>query len=288
MSGEIVVIGPSLWDVRLGLDSWPKEGDLARAQALGEGPGGAAANTAARLAAHGHSVRLFTRAGDGRLGQRFREACEEPHLAPALRIEALPPKGDLSTCLVLVTQGQRTILWAKDPAEHEPHGPELTEERILALHRASVAWVQVDDDARREQYWQACGGLRGLPAWHLEEELRAGRQWDLLVGSAEDVGLPGQDELRALGCALAVITQGSQGLAYSIDAGGWRHLPATPVEVQDATGAGDAFLAGLLSGLRDGRLPEGDEQILSVLSEGQRYAAQALAEPGGWPAAALD
>ena len=56
----------------------------------------------------------------------------------------------------------------------------------------------------------------------------------------------------ARGCRLAVCTDGGDG-ALALDADGWIEVPAAPVaDVVDTNGAGDAFLAGLLSGVLDG------------------------------------
>lgn len=54
-----------------------------------------------------------------------------------------------------------------------------------------------------------------------------------------------------LGPALVVLTMGAEGVLIS-DKGQLTHIPARPVEVIDATGAGDAFWAGFLVALLDG------------------------------------
>ncbi|HEX8330884.1 MAG TPA: PfkB family carbohydrate kinase [Hymenobacter sp.] len=43
------------------------------------------------------------------------------------------------------------------------------------------------------------------------------------------------------------LTGGAAGVWYRADQGAWEHQPAPPVEVHDATGAGDAFWAGFLT-----------------------------------------
>ncbi len=57
-----------------------------------------------------------------------------------------------------------------------------------------------------------------------------------------------------LGPRLVVITDGANG-AWISEKGNVTHLPAQPVQAVDATGAGDAFSAGLLHGLLNGLAP---------------------------------
>ncbi len=53
------------------------------------------------------------------------------------------------------------------------------------------------------------------------------------------------------------LTCGAEGVWYKGYGEDWRHLPAEPVVVRDATGAGDAFWAGFLTGWMAGQPTEG-------------------------------
>ncbi|WP_246214057.1 sugar kinase [Kitasatospora viridis] len=87
---------------------------------------------------------------------------------------------------------------------------------------------------------------------------------DLLVASAEELALvcaePVADEpsaiaeLLARGCREVVVTRGGDGASVST-AAGTVAVPARRVPVVDVVGAGDAFVAGYLSGLLDGLAP---------------------------------
>ena len=55
-----------------------------------------------------------------------------------------------------------------------------------------------------------------------------------------------------MGPSLVVLTMGAQGFVLS-EQGKLTHIPARPIEVVDATGAGDAFWAGFLIALLDGQ-----------------------------------
>jgi sugar/nucleoside kinase (ribokinase family) len=73
-----------------------------------------------------------------------------------------------------------------------------------------------------------------------------------------------------------VVTLGAEGALWT-DGSRTVRQPAEQVEVVDTTGAGDAFLAGLLSAWRPGGDPE------AALAAGCRLAARAVAKPGARP-----
>lgn len=65
---------------------------------------------------------------------------------------------------------------------------------------------------------------------------------------------------------------------------GWRdgslagknlYFPATPVVSVDTTGAGDAFVAGLLAALAAEGMPSGEQALASVIEQAQRCGALA-------------
>ncbi|MDA8586853.1 PfkB family carbohydrate kinase [Rhodobacteraceae bacterium] len=105
--------------------------------------------------------------------------------------------------------------------------------------------------------------------------------------AAVDVFLPNEREVAALAtigvpeaCAsLTVIKSGMDGArARMRNDNAWTHSPATPVEVVDATGAGDAFNAGFLSSWLD------QAPLAKCLSKGNdcgSAAVQALGGAGG-------
>ncbi len=63
------------------------------------------------------------------------------------------------------------------------------------------------------------------------------------------------DRFHELGPRLVVLTMGRDGMLLSLD-GQQSHVPVRPVEVKDATAAGDAFWAGFLVALLDGNALE--------------------------------
>ncbi|MBV9822561.1 MAG: hypothetical protein JO144_10010, partial [Actinobacteria bacterium] len=75
-----------------------------------------------------------------------------------------------------------------------------------------------------------------------------------------------------------VVKRGGRGSVLATAAGLW-HSPATPVEVLDSTGAGDAFAAGLLAALWHGADP------VEALAAGNRLGALAVSRLGARPGA---
>jgi fructokinase len=73
---------------------------------------------------------------------------------------------------------------------------------------------------------------------------------ELTLLSGEDDPESGSEKLMQFGPMICVMTSGASGSYYRIP-GGFGFLPAFSVDVIDATGCGDAFIAGLLSRLLD-------------------------------------
>ncbi len=65
-----------------------------------------------------------------------------------------------------------------------------------------------------------------------------------------------KDYLRELPAGITCLTCGAEGVWYKTESEDWRHRPAEPVVVKDATGAGDAFWAGFLAAWMEGQTPE--------------------------------
>ncbi|MCX7851676.1 MAG: sugar kinase [Caldilineales bacterium] len=59
----------------------------------------------------------------------------------------------------------------------------------------------------------------------------------------------------ALGPRVVVLTMGREGALVSVDGQLLGHVPARPIAIADATGAGDSFWAGFLTALLDGHPP---------------------------------
>ncbi|CAM3061242.1 PfkB family carbohydrate kinase [Rariglobus hedericola] len=102
-----------------------------------------------------------------------------------------------------------------------------------------------------------------------------------LCGEWEEI--PGKEETHArslhhiAGCPIICITAGSRGAGLLRD-GVWHWEPGRPVEVVDTVGAGDSFLASLLTHLLQRRLSD-EESLARACRTGEWVASQRGATP---------
>ncbi|WP_432840497.1 sugar kinase [Dactylosporangium sp. CA-092794] len=146
-------------------------------------------------------------------------------------------------------------------------GPAEAVRTAVRRGRAAGATVCLDVNHRR-RLWSDAAATAAL------RPLLAGV--DVLVASDDEVALVGDvPALLAAGIREVVVKHGADG-ATSHTATGAVHRPARRVAVVDTVGAGDAFVAGLLSGLLDG-LDQGGRLDRAVTT-----AAFAVATRGDW------
>lgn len=107
---------------------------------------------------------------------------------------------------------------------------------------------------------------------------------DIVIGGVEEILMlvpqeaewrTGAEALGALGVGEVVVKLGADGAAALVDEQ-WYESGAVPVPVRDPIGAGDAFVAGYLSGIMDG-LP-----VAGRLHRGNLVGACAVASYGDW------
>jgi fructokinase len=116
---------------------------------------------------------------------------------------------------------------------------------------------------------------------------------DVVKASDEDIAwlYPDRsvpDTLRhwgSLGASLTVVTRGGEGALYALaHVGSVATCPARKIGLIDTVGAGDSFMAGLLSGLLDAGLlgdPAARERLRSASLDGVRPAVERAVTTGG-------
>ena len=82
---------------------------------------------------------------------------------------------------------------------------------------------------------------------------------------------------------LLLVTRGADGVAV-FWRGEVRHFPGRPVTCIDSTGAGDAFMAGLLAWLAARGFPENEEELQQMIDQAQRCGALAVTAKGAMTA----
>lgn len=235
--------------------------------------GGDALNTAVHLAMLGAEVSYFGAVGDdepGRLVVAEARRCG----VDVASVVTMPGVTALTTIRVL-PNGDRHF-------ESEDFGvtAEYVPDQAALLRMASADWVHIGMLPRAEavrqrlievapqaRISQDCSVAQGFS--HLEVAFLSAAMVDDTVETAA---------LRALvgGARLAVVTMGEQGVYATDGVRTWR-LPALKIDPTDATGAGDAFMAGYISGL----LATGE--VAAALDTGIRQGAFACTFQGGWP-----
>jgi sugar/nucleoside kinase (ribokinase family) len=242
--------------------------------------GGAGANTAAWLAYLGADVTLVARVGDDVAGRAAADELDAAGVCPVLAVDPVHPT---CTVVALLGDGDRTMLSDRGAAAHLAPAdlPDLTG----ADHLHLSGYVLLDVSSREAGLAalaaaRAAGLTTSVDPQAAPALTPAFREW---VRGA-DLLLPNADELRALGGAAAVladvgavaVTAGAGGAVWEDACGRWT-ARAPEVAVVDATGAGDAFDAGLLVAWLLGAPPA------EALEAGCHAGAQAVGRLGARP-----
>lgn len=233
--------------------------------------GGSPANVAVGLAALGHPSRLTAHLGDDPHGERV-----AAHLTRygVVLTEGSTGAARTSTATArLDDQGVATyefdLTWQLGPQDLEGVGHLHTGSIAATLEPGGSALVELMGRARTEGEATVSYDPNARPS--IMGEARDARQRieecvgrsDVVKASLEDVewlydGAGVEDVVREwgrLGPLLVVVTRGGDGPLVHLPATGeLLDLPAREVEVVDTVGAGDSFMAGLLSGLLDAGL----------------------------------
>jgi ribokinase len=287
---RVVVVGDVMVDVVARLS-----GPLAAASdapaAIRFHGGGSAANAAAWLAAAGVEPVLVGCVGDD---ERGRHAHGELRMAGVDARLAVDPELPTGACIVLVgPDGERTMVpdaGANDALADDDLPDELLEPGAH-LHVAGYALLREGSrPAARGAIGRALRVGMSVSVDPSSSALLSPEFLDwaegaglLLPNVPEASALTGESDPERAARALAerfdevVVTLGAEGALWT-DGSEVLRVPAEPVEsVEDTTGAGDAFAAGLLAA----RL--GGAGVSEALAAGCRLAARAVKQVGARP-----
>lgn len=258
MDTVVTVVGEALIDIVI-----PPEGPSR------EHVGGSPANVAIGLSRLGHPTRLATHIGSDDRGRRIQElmAAEGVELTAGSTTAVRTPTAAAHLDPAGVASYEFDLDWRLDPADViVPAGGHLHTGSIAAtLSPGGDAVLQIVQAAREHATISydpnARPTLMGSPddARRIIERLIG--LADVVKASDEDVrwlypGSPVPQVLAhwaSLGPTVCAVTQG--GSEVVVLAGGeLQRYPTLPTVVVDTVGAGDSFMAGLISGLWDGGL----------------------------------
>ncbi len=155
--------------------------------------------------------------------------------------------------------------------------PRRTVERALALAREHGLGVSVDPNYRSRLWAPSEAGpvLRAL-ADQADVVLVSDGEGQLLYGTSDPDSVA--SAALASGARLVAVKRGEHGALVATSEGRWT-VPPFPVRVVEPTGAGDAFAAGLLAGMLEGRTPEACGRLAALCG------AMACTVSGDWEGA---
>jgi ribokinase len=292
--GRVVVVGDVVTDVLAVLSEPLANGSDSRARIHTTG-GGQAANTAAWLAAEGIAVTLVAAVGDDPAGTARLAELEAAGVQLAVRRCAAPT----GTVIVLAHQGDRTMV--SDRAANLQLSAADVEAALGAapdarhLHLSGYTLLDAESRAAGRHALRSAHGqglTTSVDASSAQPLRHAGAasflSWiagvDLLLANDDEATVlagdtdPGE-QARALTATAhhVVVKRGAAGAIWADHRGGLRTEHAHPVERMDATGAGDAFAAGLLAAWLGG------DDAAAALRRAATLGARAVATVGGRP-----
>ncbi|MFK8257588.1 aminoimidazole riboside kinase [Erwinia sp. AnSW2-5] len=270
-------------------------------------PGGAPANVAVGIARLGGNSAFIGCVGDDPFGEFLQHTLHHEKVNIDWMYRA--PGQRTSTVLVsLDAEGERQFTFMVRPAADLS----LSTDRLPPFHAGEglhLCSIALSAEPSRSAAMQAMRAIKAAGGWvSFDPNLRD----DLWSDPAEmaavladvfalaDIIKLSEDELCSLtGCreltagierfsaqyqpSLLLVTCGSQGV-YLWQAGSVEHFSAPRVEVVDTTGAGDAFVAGLLAALATEAQPLLPERLYDAIQQAQRSGAAATTAKGAMTA----
>lgn len=270
-------------------------------------PGGAPANVAVGAARLGGESGFIGCVGNDPFGRFMQRTLEQEGVDT--RHMVLLDEQRTSTVLVgLDAQGERSFTFMVRPSADlflvEEHLPDF--EPDDALHFCSIAlsapssrhtvfsaverlhaaggWVSFDPNIRDDLWTDKAEMLRVIrQAMALADVIKLSHDELALLTGIDETDKALQALTQEITPSLLFITHGAEGVTV------WRHqqvrhYPAMKVRVVDTTGAGDAFVAGLLTGLMAQENPADPDSYLPALELAQRCGAQATTAKGAMTA----
>ncbi|HGM6910142.1 TPA: aminoimidazole riboside kinase [Serratia marcescens] len=270
-------------------------------------PGGAPANVAVGIARLGGDSAFIGRVGQDSFGAFLQrvlsdEGVDISHMRP-------DPEHHTSTVVVdLDLQGERSFTFMVQPSADLFLQPDdlpafqrgewlhlcsiaLSQEpsrsaAFTAMERIRAAGGRVSFDPNiREEVWRQPEALRPClqKALLLADVVKLSREELAFISHLDDLENAIRWMMQTYPLRLLLVTLGGDGV-YVHDGQRLRHFPAAPVVPVDTTGAGDAFVAGLLAALaRLHELPQ-EAQWPAVIAQAQACGALATTAKGAMTA----
>lgn len=270
------------------IDFVPTESGLSMADvpAFKKAPGGAAANVAVGLARLGVKSAFIGKVGDEAFGHFLAQTLIDDGVdTSALRFD---PKSRTALAFVtLEANGERDFLFYRHPSADMSFTPEQVDLSVIdkakIFHFDSISFAAPQprqtalfsaDHARSQGKLISFDVNLRLPLWDSTEEAKrvipeglaradivklSDDELEFMTGSREPQAF--RDQLWQDNIKLAIISLGRDG-SIIFTPNGRIEVPSVPVKPVDTTGAGDAFVAGLLASVLEKPDLFGDDQAI--------------------------
>ncbi|MDQ3707399.1 MAG: PfkB family carbohydrate kinase [Chloroflexota bacterium] len=274
---------------------------LMEAPAFEKAPGGAPANVAVGLARLGVSTGFIGKLGEDEFG-RFLQSVLDGNGVDTSRLLFTEEARTALAFVSLREDGEREFMFYRHPsadmlfAPHEVHVPYIARARVfhygsitLGAEPSASATLHAAIVARENGLFVSYDPNLRLNLWPSAEAAREGmmRGWEhanlIKISEEEATFLTGTDDLEQAArdlwhdnLRLLAVTQGSEGSTVFTPSMSI-YVPGFPVRAVDTTGAGDAFLAGLLFSL----FPNLDHLMRGNLDETELIQAVRFANAAG-------
>ncbi|HCA7186927.1 TPA: aminoimidazole riboside kinase [Escherichia coli] len=266
-------------------------------------PGGAPANVAVGIARLGGKSAFIGKVGDDPFGRFMYQTLSTENVDT--HYMSLDPQQRTSIVAVgLDEQGERNFTFMVrpsadlflQPGDLPAFGPgewlhlcsiALSAEpsrstAFLAMEKIRQAGGNISFDPNiRSDLWQSEALLRKYldRALSLANIAKLSEEELLFISGESQVQQGAYSLVQRYSLTLLLITQGKNGVLVYFQ-GQFIHYPAKPVSVVDTTGAGDAFVAGLLAGLADSGIPTNTRQLERIIAQAQICGALATTSKG--------
>jgi sugar/nucleoside kinase (ribokinase family) len=245
---------------------WPGKSQNAHVDHIEMLPGGAVANTGMALARLGVPVSALAAVGGDNIGKVIKDSVRQWAARDAVSVIG---SSRTTTSVVAVSEdGDRCFLSARGACDQFRLLPEEVENEIALGSRAlhvgyAMIMPALDGEPLAEVMRRATelGALTSLDVTYFE-----GRPWPDLLKLMPEIDLfcpslleasaiTGESNASDAAAALVeagvrkfvAVTDGPRGALINVVGEGQEFIPAYPVKVVDTTGAGDAFIAGVLA-----------------------------------------
>ena len=299
--GKIVALGEVVADIYR--DESPIEVEMP----FTARPGGAPANVAVATSRLGEEAAFVGSVGKDLFGDFILRALEAEGVVTSGVRRCEPPTRTSLAFVEIDEEGDRSFtFYRSDPAADELLGPEdVSEELLSGISFVNFGSIPLIKDPSRSAIHEAAKLARDLNVpvafdvnfrehlWSSAEEAREVVDplfdYSYIVKLSDDelsplLGTEGIEEaaekLLERGVSLILVSLGPEGAFYAT-AEFMGSVPAYPVEVVDATGAGDAFLAAVLVHLSEGpEISLEEERVHEATRRGAAAGALACTDYG--------